>query len=87
VAGEQRKRPGPARGAPVDVLGYTLAWVVETLVFLWVGTKVDGWLGTRPWFTVVLALGGAALGFYSMYRHLMMDTGRQAEAGEEEGRK
>jgi len=54
-------------------LGYGLTWALSTLLFLWLGTRADAWLGTRPVFTLAGAFVGAAAGFYYMYRHLVSD--------------
>lgn len=71
----EKRTAGPGLG---DALGHGLTWAVSTLVFLLLGSVLDGWLGTRPVLTVVLALVGAAGGFYSMYRHLVIEPDRRA---------
>jgi F0F1-type ATP synthase assembly protein I len=48
-----------------------LTWAVSTLLFLWLGTKADGWLGTEPWLALLGAFVGAGAGFYHMYHHLV----------------
>jgi F0F1-type ATP synthase assembly protein I len=53
---------------------------VATLVFLWLGTVADRWLGTRPAFTLVGAFVGAAAGFYHMIHHLIVVPKRRVEA-------
>jgi hypothetical protein len=57
-------------------LGLGLTWALSTLLFLWLGSKADAWLGTEPWLTLIGAFTGASAGFYYMYRHLMMDAER-----------
>ena len=52
-------------------LGYGLTWALSTLLFLYLGTLADSWLGTRPALTLVGAFVGAAGGFYHMYRNLV----------------
>ena len=52
-------------------LGYGLTWALSTLLFLYLGTLADKWLGTRPALTLVGAFVGAAAGFYYMYRNLV----------------
>jgi F0F1-type ATP synthase assembly protein I len=59
-------------------LGFGLTWALSTLLFLWLGTVVDGWLATRPLFTLVGAFVGAGAGFYSMYFHLVIAPRRRA---------
>jgi hypothetical protein len=47
-----------------------MTWALSTLLFVWVGLKVDGWLGTRPIATLVGAFVGAGAGLYWMIRQL-----------------
>jgi hypothetical protein len=54
-----------------------MTWALSTLLFLWLGVKVDGWLGTRPAATLVGAFVGAGAGLYWMIRYLQPgDAGR-----------
>lgn len=62
--------------------GVTLA--LSTLGFLWLGTVVDGWLGTEPLLTLVGAFVGAAAGFYYMIHHLVREPRRGEGGGERE---
>jgi ATP synthase protein I len=64
--------------------GHGLTLVASTALFLFVGLKVDGWLGTLPLFTLLGAMVGAFAGFYSMYRHLVVEPREQAEAKKRE---
>lgn len=52
-------------------LGFGLTWALSTLLFLWLGTLADKWLGTKPALTLIGAFVGAAAGFYYMYSHLV----------------
>jgi F0F1-type ATP synthase assembly protein I len=52
-------------------LGFGLTWALSTLLFLWLGTLADKWLGTKPALTFIGAFVGAAAGFYYMYHHLV----------------
>lgn len=58
--------------SPGEYLGHGLTWAASTLLFLWLGTKADVWLGTEPWLTLGGALVGAVAGFYHMYHHLVV---------------
>lgn len=58
-------------------LGLGLTWALSTALFLYLGSLVDGWLGTEPAFTVVGAFVGAAAGFYHLYRQMMKATREQ----------
>ena len=37
-------------------------------LFTWGGYKLDQWLGSTPWLTLLGALVGASAGFYAIYR-------------------
>ena len=71
-------RAGPRAPAPEvgKYLGLGLTWALSTLLFLWLGTLVDGWLGTTPALTLVGAFVGAGGGFYHMVRQLRDSSGR-----------
>ena len=53
-------------------LGVGLTWALSTLLFLWLGTLADKWLGTEPALTVIGAFVGAGAGFYYLYRELVI---------------
>ena len=69
-----RKRPEPRSGqaSAGEYLGHGLTWAASTLLFLWLGTEADAWLGTDPWLALVGAFVGAGAGFYHMYHHLVV---------------
>lgn len=52
--------------------GLGLQFAMAIGLFLWLGWKADGWLGTTPLLTLVGAFVGGAAGFYSIYRHLVL---------------
>lgn len=55
-------------------------------LFLWLGLEADRRLGTLPLLTIVGAFVGAAGGFYSMIRHLVLEPrDRAARSSQEEG--
>jgi F0F1-type ATP synthase assembly protein I len=65
-------------------IGVALTWALSTMLFLYLGTLADGWLGTAPWLTLAGAFVGAAAGFWHMYYHLVIapqrrDRDRKAE--------
>lgn len=74
MAGQPER--GPGRGGKqldvADYLGHGLTWAASTLLFLWLGTVADDWLGTEPWLTLLGAFVGAGAGFYHMYHHLVI---------------
>ncbi len=59
--------------------GHGLTWALSTALFLYLGLKVDEWLGTLPLFTVLGAVIGAGAGFYSLYYHLVIEPRDRAE--------
>lgn len=65
-------------------LGHGLTWAASTLLFLWLGTKADAWLGTEPWLALAGAFVGAAAGFYHMIHHLVVVPREREEPGEDE---
>ena len=54
--------------------GFGLQWALSTLLFLLAGWWLDGKIGTVPLFTILGAFVGAGAGFYSLYRHIVMDA-------------
>lgn len=84
VAREPQRKPDPGSQQPgVEAyLGYGLTWAASTLLFLWVGTKLDEWLGTEPWLALLGAFVGAGAGFYHMVHHLLVAP--QASRSEED---
>jgi F0F1-type ATP synthase assembly protein I len=54
-------------------MGHGITFAASTGLFLLVGWWADGRLGTRPLLTLLGALLGAALGFYSMYYKLVVE--------------
>ena len=48
-----------------------LTWAASTALFLYLGSLVDGWLTTKPVFTLIGAFIGAAAGFYYLYSQMM----------------
>lgn len=60
--------------------GLTIAGSIG--LFLFLGYQLDQRLGTMPILTILGALGGAAGGFYSMFRRLVSGS---AEPKDEEG--
>ena len=48
--------------------GIGIQFAVSIVVFAFAGIWLDRWLGTSPVFVLVMVLGGAGLGFWSMVR-------------------
>jgi F0F1-type ATP synthase assembly protein I len=64
----QQHERKPAAGAGTRFLGIGLTWVGSTVLFLYVGKLVDGWVGTDQVFTLIGAGVGIVAGFYYVYR-------------------
>ena len=45
-----------------------LAFVLALVIGFWFGSIVDGWLGTKPIFTIVFFFFGLAAGILNVYR-------------------
>lgn len=80
---DAEQRPGLAAEMG-RYLGAGMTWALSTLVFLWLGVKVDGWLGTRPVATLAGAFVGAGAGLYWMIRHLQSGDATRKRGGEGE---
>lgn len=66
----------PRRSEPPEAgryLGVGMTWALSTALFLYLGTWVDRWVGTKTVFTLIGAFVGAAAGFYYMYHHLVIE--------------
>jgi F0F1-type ATP synthase assembly protein I len=75
----------PAWSAMGRYAGLGLQFAVAIGLFLWLGWKLDGWIGTTPLLTILGAFVGGGAAFYSIYRHLVLDIRRQAEADRKDG--
>ncbi len=51
----------------LSTVGLTL--VFATVIGLFIGLKLDKWLGTSPWFTVVFVLFGIIAGFRNLFAY------------------
>jgi F0F1-type ATP synthase assembly protein I len=59
--------------------GYGLTWALSTLLFLLGGWWLDGKVGTTPLFLILGAFVGAGAGFYSLYRHIVVEPRERTE--------
>ena len=57
--------------------GVGLTLVISTVLGLWGGHVLDGWLGTHPWLMLVGLLLGIAAGFVNLFRAVGMLDGRR----------
>jgi F0F1-type ATP synthase assembly protein I len=82
-----RKARGSAVAPEVGkYLGLGLTWALSTVLFLWLGSLADGWLGTEPWLTLAGAFIGAGAGFYSMVHQLSAASRGRGDEGDERAR-
>ncbi len=51
-----------------EFAGLGIQFAVTIVVFAFAGIWLDRRLGTSPVFVIILVLGGAGLGFWTMYR-------------------
>jgi hypothetical protein len=79
-------QPGGGQGGAGmgAVFGYGLTWTLSTILFLLAGKKLDEWIGTAPWLTLLGAFVGGGAGFWYMYRQLVIEPRRRGE--DDEGR-
>lgn len=59
-----------------EFAGLGIQFAVIIVVFAFAGIWLDRRLGASPVFVIVLVLGGAGLGFWSMYRKVTKKAGR-----------
>ena len=81
MAGQNQKgsqRPQMLRAAG-QYTGYGLSWALSVLFFLLAGWWLDGKVGTAPLFMILGAFLGGGAGFYSLYRHIVLDSQEQKE--------
>jgi F0F1-type ATP synthase assembly protein I len=64
-----------------EALGYAFTMVASTVLFLYGGKMVDGWVGSEPLFAVLGAMVGAGAGIYYMVVRLSR-TGEPPGDGE-----
>ncbi len=65
--------------------GYGLTLGLSTALFAWVGSLLDERLHTGPLFVILGTFSGFGGGFYSMYRHLVIDQRRKGSDEDRDG--
>lgn len=63
--------------------GYGLTIGIATALFAWIGSVLDERLRTGPLFVMLGTFTGFGAGFYSMYRHLVLDRRDDLRDGDE----
>ena len=83
--GHRGGSPAPNRGAEFAGVGLQLAGSI--LAFLFLGQWLDRRLGTGPWLLLIGVFVGFGLGFYAMYRKMViLPREEEARRRREEGR-
>ncbi len=74
----QKGSTGPTlKGAQFIGLGFEM--VVPVVLLMYVGYRLDAWLGSKPWLFLLGALLGIAVGFYSMFKRVGILGNRRGE--------
>ena len=63
-------RPGESGRSPLAYIGLGLEIAIPMVLFLLLGFKLDGWLETGPWLTLLGAFVGMSVTFYNLYRRI-----------------
>lgn len=64
-------RQGSGLGTPRALFGLGFEIAVPVVLFIYLGYRLDGWLGSEPWLLVLGALLGATLGAYGFARRVL----------------
>jgi F0F1-type ATP synthase assembly protein I len=83
VALNDADRPGAGLKDVGRFGGHGLTLGIATALFAWVGSILDGRFHTEPLFVLLGTFTGFGAGFYSMYRHLVLDRSDELGGGEE----
>lgn len=75
------------RAASGDALAHGITIAVSIALFMWVGDRLDRWLGSGPFLALLGMLLGAAAGFWRLYVQMVVLPRRDAESRSGEGRK
>ncbi len=53
--------------------------VAPIVLLMWVGYRLDAWLGSKPWLFLLGAVLGIAVGFYGMFKRVGIIGNRPGE--------
>ena len=62
---------GKRRSSPLDYLSLGFEIVAPVVLFMFAGYALDGWIDSQPWFLLVGALLGIAVGMYNLFRRVL----------------
>jgi ATP synthase protein I len=68
----------PVKGLQFVSLGFEM--VAPIVLLMYVGYRLDMWLGSKPWLFLVGALLGIAVGFYGMFKRVGILGNRDGES-------
>ena len=80
---KDRDRPGTGLGDVGRFGGYGLTLGIAIALFAWIGSILDERFQTGPLFVLLGTFTGFGAGFYSMYRHLVLDRSDELRTGGE----
>jgi len=60
-------------------IGLGVEMVVPIVLLMYVGYRLDAWLGSKPWLFLLGALLGIAVGFYGMFKRVGIIGNRRGE--------
>jgi F0F1-type ATP synthase assembly protein I len=63
--------PRSGSADPRGLVGLGIEIAVTIVIFMYVGHRLDGWLGTEPWCFTGGSLVGVAVAFYSFFRRVL----------------
>jgi F0F1-type ATP synthase assembly protein I len=66
---QEKKPDGPSLNG-TQFIGLGVEMVVPIVLLMYVGHRLDAWLGSRPWLFLLGALLGIAVGFYGMFKRV-----------------
>lgn len=82
--GRDPRGGGPSRNQAAEFAGVGLQLAGSILAFLFLGQWLDRRLGTGPWLLLIGVFVGFGLGFYAMYRKMVI-LPREEEARRRRG--
>ena len=59
-----------------EFAGVGMQFAITIVLFALLGVWLDKRLGTSPWLVILMVFGGAALGFWMMYRRMVGRSGK-----------
>ena len=67
--------------SPYSYLGLGFEIAVPVVLCMFVGYRLDRWLGTDPWLTVVGSVLGISIGFYAFFKSVQPPSDGGGEQG------